>query len=192
MPTDLALETKKILALRGAKRSEETTRLVENALQSKWEGIQSAGLRVLGAWNDAEAKARIRKFLNECFAREYGWSIRGVAVEELSHCVNADDSDWILDLYFSQLTRLEKHELLPMVLALPPASARERLTDESSSENSSNRQAAMKAIANLHFDDKAALLRVFLDDPDPDIRKGAEWNIKRLAVAGSDNWRGAI
>ncbi len=173
MPPNLQQESAKLLALVGSKRNAAATETVETALASKWEGVQSAALRVLGSWGDSCSIEKLRDFLDRADKLEFGWSIRGVAVEELSRCVRAADAEWVLDRYFSLDGVLAKHEFLRVVLALPPQSARERLQAQCKSDDRDNRQAAMKAVGNMAYPDRKALLKPFLTDPDSGIRQGA-------------------
>ena len=175
MPTDLQGQTAKIHALRVRKPTESAIASVEAALRSKWEGIQSAAVRVLGSWGDSESIERLRVFLDECEQREFGWSIRGVIVRELAGCVGDADVSWVLDRYISLPGVLKKHEFLPVVLSLPPDAARDRLILEGASQSRDNRQAAMKALGNMDYPDKALLLKPFLKDRDPEIRSGARY-----------------
>ncbi len=129
---------------------------------------------MLGSWGDPESVMMLRSFLDECDAREFGWSIRGVVIAELADCIGAADAPWVLDRYFSLSGVLAKHEFLPVVVALPPDAARDRLLIEAESDSRDNRHAAMKALGNMDFVDKASLLEPFLTDSDPEIRKGAQ------------------
>ena len=149
---------------------------VRQALSSKWEGLQSRACRVLAAWGGREAVNELRSFLLDANAREFGWSIRGVVVDSLARCVAAEDTDWVLNHYFSIPGVLNKHELLPVVRALPIESARSRLLAESSSTDRDNRQAAMKAFANMEYPevDRLALLSRLSEDQDSAIRSGAQ------------------
>ena len=78
VPTDLASETAKLNALIGAKRTPTSVATVEAALASKWEGLQSAALRVLGSWGDPESIGTVRSFLETAAVREFEWLPFGV------------------------------------------------------------------------------------------------------------------
>lgn len=147
--------------------------LVDEALASKWEGVQSVALQVLGTWGDDGSRRRLRDFIERVDERPHGWAIRGVAVRALSGCVTRQDAAWALDRLFSLEGVLAKHEFVPVVLALPPDAVRGRLVQESVSPDRDNRQAAMKALGNMDVPDRQRLLRHFLEDDDADIRRGA-------------------
>jgi HEAT repeat protein len=148
---DLETEAASLRQLKNRKPTPERRRQLVQALNSKFEGLQSVALQVLGAWGDPDSAATLRKFLEEAFARPYGWSIRKVAVNALSSAVGEADAEWVLDLYFELPDVLTKHETLPLVLALPPDAARKRLVRELKSPNWMNRQAAVKAIGNIPY-----------------------------------------
>jgi HEAT repeat protein len=145
----------------------------EAALSSKWEGVQSVALQVLGGWGGKNAIDIIRGFLDDAFAREHGWAIRNVAVKELAKLVGSDDVDWVLNLYFWRPGVLEKHELLPVVLSLPPAKAKAGLVRELASSDPTIRQAAVKAIGNMPFKDRKALLTPLHKDENTEVRASA-------------------
>ncbi len=88
----------------------------------------------------------------------------------------------MLDLYFVRAQGvLAKHELLPLVAALPVPSVRDRLLVESHDGDRDNRQAAMKAIGRMPFPDRQQLIEGFVEDPDPEIRWGAEMLLGRTS-----------
>jgi len=164
----------------GAKRGAQSRQIVDKALQSKWEGLQSVALQVLGEWGDDDSRSRLCDFIEEVEERQYMWAIRGVAIRALAACVKPDDAPWVLDRFFQLPGVLAKHELLPLVVSLPADAARSRLLHESSARNRDDRQAAMKAIGSAGFEDVADLLQRFVDDEDADIRRGANVLIARL------------
>jgi HEAT repeat protein len=143
------------------------------ALDSRFEGVQSVALRVLGEWGGAESISVLREFLGRAFLRKYGWSIRGVAVNALARHLRPDDADWVLDLYFELPNVLSKHEVLPLVVKLPPAVARERLKKELRNSNWMDRQAAVKAIGNMPFSDRNQLICPLLNDSNDNVRASA-------------------
>jgi HEAT repeat protein len=143
-------------------------------LRSKWEGIQAIALDVLGRWGGSDSKVLLRTFLLEAFAREAGWAIRGVAVRNLAPLLTEEDAGWVLDLYFGSLDRLQKHELLRLVLALPAEAARPRLVRELRNPDSVNRQAAVKAVGNMPYTDRRALLLPLRSDPARFVRSSAK------------------
>ncbi|HJU74197.1 MAG TPA: HEAT repeat domain-containing protein [Gemmatimonadaceae bacterium] len=151
----------------------ETRSLVADALHDKFEGVQAVALDVLGAWGDPESLAALREFLKTAFTRKFGWAIRGVAVRNLIPHVSATDVDWILDLYFTRPDALTKHELVRLVIALPPEGARARLVAELRSPDRLNRQAAVKAIGNMPYSDRRQLLWPLREDSDAFVRKSA-------------------
>ena len=121
------------------------------AVESKFEGVQAVALDVIGFWAGRENFEILRQFLIDAFDREAGWSIRSVAVRNLIPLVTAKDAEWVLNLYFSRQDGLTKHELVPLVIALPPEAARYRLVLELGRTDPLNRQAAVKAIGNMAF-----------------------------------------
>jgi HEAT repeat protein len=146
---------------------------VLEALANKFEGIQSVALDVLGRWGDAKSADAIARFLRDALGRKSGWAIRGVAVRNLAPLLTPVHAEWVLDAYFGQPDALVKHELVRLVIALPPEAARARLVAELRSPDRLNRQAAVKAIGNMRFPDRRALIWPLRDDPDSFVRKTA-------------------
>lgn len=147
---------------------------VRNALEDKFEGVQAAAVKVLGVWGDAESCKLLRAFLVKAFERPYGWSIRGVAIRALVPHINKGDVDWVLDLYFGLTGVVTKHEVLPLVLKLPPKAARKRLVMTLRDADSTNRQAVVKAIGNMAYQDRRQLTSPLQDDPDKFVRDSAQ------------------
>ncbi|MDP9381580.1 MAG: hypothetical protein M3Q29_15815 [Chloroflexota bacterium] len=167
---------------RSAPTPEGRAVLTEQLLHNKWEGVQSCAAQVLADWCGRESVEALRTWLLGTYERENGWAIRGVAVRALARCVGAQDAPWVLDLYFVRAQGvLAKHELLPLVAALPVPSVRDRLLVESHDGDRDNRQAAMKAIGRMPFPDRQQLIEGFVEDPDPEIRWGAEMLLGRTS-----------
>jgi HEAT repeat protein len=148
---------------------------VTEALHHKWEGIQSIAAQVLGRWAGHESIEALRTWLFACFERKNGWAVRGVAVQQLAQLVEARDTEWVLELYFGLEDRLAKHEILPLVLALRPESAREGLVSRLRDPDWANRQAAVKAIGNMAFPDRRQLLSPLVDDAHKEVQKSARY-----------------
>jgi HEAT repeat protein len=154
-------------------------RMVREALEDKLEGVQSAALKALGAWGDEESCKLLRMFLIKSFDKPLGWSVRGVAVKALRPNVGKKDVGWLLDLYFDLPCALTKHELLQLVIALPPDTARRHLTKGLSDPQAVNRQAAVKAIGNMPFHDRLQLIAQARNDQDDSVRNTANAFLSR-------------
>lgn len=89
--------------------------LVEEGLNSKFEGTQALALKVLGAWGDRKSVNRLKEFLETAFDRKHGWGIRGVAIDALQNCLTDRDVEWVLGLFNSRSDGLEHHELRHLV-----------------------------------------------------------------------------
>lgn len=151
----------------------ETRAVVEEALRSKWEGVQVVAGRVLAGWGDEDAVELLYSWLARSLQKRYGWSVTGAAVEALAKLVGEEDADRVLALYFGTEGWSKRHSLLPLVRALPVEPARERLLAAGSSPDRESRQAAMAATGQMPFPDRRRLLERFLGDPDPEIRRNA-------------------
>jgi HEAT repeat protein len=162
-----------LLLLASRKPTPKRLALVAAALDNKFEGIQSAGLQVLGVWGDTQSRSILRQFLQQSFARPNGWAIRTAAIKALAPHLRSEDASWVLSLYFGSPDILSTHEVFPLVLKLPADAVRRRVINELRSAKSVNRQAAVKAIGNMAFPDKNKLLLPLLNDIDDRVRDSA-------------------
>jgi HEAT repeat protein len=149
------------------------------ARHHKREGIQSVAAQVLGHWGGRESVSVLRDWLVDSFARESGWSVRGVAIRQLASLVESSDAQWVLELYFGVPNRLLKHELFFLVKALPPESARVELVARLRDPDWVNRQAAVKAIGNMAFSDRRRLLTPLIDDSHEQVQKSARYPVQK-------------
>lgn len=172
MATDLKAETHRVREC-AQRRDPQSVSIVESALASKWEGLQSAALQVLGEWGDDWSRVVPCSIIEGLDDRPFGWSIRGVAIRSLAECITSDEASWALDRFFALEGALAKHESLPAAAALPEGPLRERAVAESSSPDRNNRQAAMKLIGRSELSDKREMLTAFESDDDVEIRKAA-------------------
>ena len=119
---------------------------VEALLEHKWEGVQTVAGRVLGTWGGPESVVALRRWLLRLYERPYGWAARGVAAKSLARCVTEADEAWVLDLYFELPTLMLRHEVLPIVAALPREQTVERLQRDTRHADPAHRDAARKAL----------------------------------------------
>src|SRR5215813_10688081 len=98
---DLRRQSADIMRLAKSAPSPSGLDAVTAALDSKWEGIQAAGLKVLGAWGGRRSIKLLKGFLQEAVQREAAWSIRGVAIRNLAPLLDSRDAKWVLQLYFT-------------------------------------------------------------------------------------------
>jgi hypothetical protein len=131
-------------------RPTETTREeVEQALMSKWEGEQVWAGRVLAAWGGRRSIEALRRWLEGAMAKEAGWAVRGEAIRALCQCYQPRDASWMLDMYFDAPSALVRHELLPVVDALPEEVVHQRIEMERRAGVPSRVEAAVRALRRL-------------------------------------------
>jgi HEAT repeat protein len=185
-PQELKLIADHLRSLGECPPTPELRKEVEGYLFNKWEGLQSVAAQVLGAWGGPESARALQGLLLRTYEREAAWSIRGVAVWALAESVDERDVEWVLDLFFSIKGVVPKHELVPLVAALPVPAARQRVEGEARSADRDNRQAAMAAITRMPFPDKVELLERMAGDPDSDIRRVVKIWLDHLAQDNTD------
>ncbi|MBC6982166.1 hypothetical protein [Caulobacter sp. 17J80-11] len=126
----MAEHASRLADLARSKPNSDAWAYVAEMLASKHEGLRAGAVNVLGAWGGERPSKLLAEELSRAFSIAHAWSLRGVIVGALRAHVRGADADWVLDLYFSRPDALQKHELLPLVVALPPADARPRLVKE--------------------------------------------------------------
>jgi hypothetical protein len=123
--------------------------VVEDALGSKWEGVQVWAGRVLASWGDRQSIDLLRDWLHRALGKEAGWTLRGEAVRSLCQCYQREDIPWLLDLYFEAEDPLQRHEFSPFIIALPEADVRHRIQTEMKGESKPRKAAAQAATRML-------------------------------------------
>ena len=134
MNVEINRECARLESLLHSRPNETARKEVEDALRSKWEGVQVWAGRVLAAWGGRRSIDALRGWLEVSLSKEAGWAIRGEAVRSLCQCYEPRDVPWLLDLYFSAADRLLRHEFSPVILALPEDVVRERIALEARSQ----------------------------------------------------------
>lgn len=152
----------------GAERpTTERRAILRAALFHKREGVQSVAAQVLGAWGGRESVEDLRLWLGRINERHDPYiGPRNVAIRELAGCIDVDDSDWALDLYFGQEGDVATSEYLRLASAADPAKARRRIERELLNPEAVKRHAALKLMSRMALPDSATLARSLIDDPD--------------------------
>lgn len=102
----LKSEAEQLKALRTQKPIPARVRLVQDALNSKWEGTRSLAVQTLAEWGKPEFKELLKPILLDELASssDYRSYIR-VLSDSLARLVEPSDSEWVADL----LSKNEKH-----------------------------------------------------------------------------------
>lgn len=181
--------THRIQQLGEHKPTESSRKEMEGYLSSKWEGVQAAAINALGAWGDRESIETIKTFLLPLFERERGWAIRGVAIQALSPLMTAEDTDWVLDLFFQlHYSRVlpglggPKGEMMLLATKLPVDQARDRLFAALRDPDWENRNAAINAIAIMGYPNRQELFAPLCEDPNPVVRGSAQFFMENYHV----------
>ena len=179
---DLKALSQRIQQLGEQAPTESSRKEMEGYLSSKWEGVQAAAIKALGAWGDRESFETIKAFLLPLFEREFGWTIRGVAIKTLGPLITAEDADWVLDLYFQLHYSRDlpgiggpKGEMMLLVTKLPADQAKDRLVAALRDPDWENRNAAVNAIANMGYPNRKELFAPLCDDINPVVRGSAQF-----------------
>jgi HEAT repeat protein len=171
MTLDLNAESIRLRELGRRPPTPEARVAVLQALQSKFEGIQSVAADVLATWGDESSKKALRHWVHDTAARPNGWAIHSVAVRALSRLLTASDTTWVLDLYFSASDGLLQHRLVPLAAALPAVPAKEQVMSKAGDPNPRIRHAATKVLVRSSWGEPKELLRPFRADSDAMVRK---------------------
>jgi HEAT repeat protein len=128
----LRTECERIEKLGRGPASDDAREYVENALQSKWEGVQVTAARALSKWGDERSIQAIRRLVGELAKKSARWSAAGAVVDALRPHLSSTDIDWVLRLCLKESNRHNRSTLMLLLLGLPPHETRaalQRLTD---------------------------------------------------------------
>jgi hypothetical protein len=119
MAIDLKLHCEHIATLGTKQPSASARRELDEALYSKWEGVQVTAARALAAWGDEASLTAVRDLLAVLSTRPACWSAVGAIARALAPHVSVDDMEWILELFFEQCRKDNRFAMMPLLLALP-------------------------------------------------------------------------
>lgn len=177
---DFRAKVEELRTLANSRPRPQDRQIVQDALDSKWEGLQSVAAQTLGRWGDRPSVAALREFWPQCAARRNHY-LQNVVAHSLRMCVRAEDAPWFLDVYFEASASARSFDLLLTVVPLPLESVRERLLLEAQCTDRIRRQSAMLALAQMPFPNREAILSRFLNDEDGRIREQARFWIEQKA-----------
>jgi hypothetical protein len=116
----------------------------------------------------------LKELLRSTYVKKQGHSLRRAVVTALRPCIEAEEASWVLDDYFDTLPELKKTDLLPLVVALPTNSLRERVRRELGSEKQWKRWAAIVVVGAIdEYPNRTVTLRNALKDPSIFVRAAA-------------------
>ncbi len=171
---DFRARVEELRTLASSRPRPQDRAIVMAALHSKWEGLQSVAVQTLGSWGDRESVAALREFWLKTQDCKNGWSIRSVISTALAKGVKKEDASWLLDLYFDGHSRWDL-DLAPAVCQLPVVAVRGRIMQESHSDNTLRRRAALGVASCLPEPEYHALLKRFSSDQNPEISSSARY-----------------
>ena len=163
---------------------------VEEALRSKWEGIQVIAGRILARWGGAASEPILRDWLlRTCELHETGTaSITHEAAKCYSPFLSPQDASWVINLYFSLSAAswchcgLPPFGLDPLLDRVTTGDLARRIIAESQSAAPAHRFAAMCAAERIDFRGKLDMFRRLSGDSHKRIRvwAGARLKINKI------------
>jgi hypothetical protein len=118
----LRLQCERIRALGNGPADEDAWREVETALASKWWGVRTVAIGVLGRWGDRRAVMRLQAIADDgaATARWNTWAYEGsrAAFKALAECLPAAHNDWAIERV---LSCVEAWPLSSRLVGLPPS-----------------------------------------------------------------------
>jgi hypothetical protein len=116
---DLRALCEHLKQLGGREPSAATRRELEQALGSKWEGVQVTAARSLAAWGDAKSLDKVSTYLGELCLKPARWSAIGAVAEALVPHAASLGVTWIIELYLDRCRDQNRFSLWPLTDALP-------------------------------------------------------------------------
>jgi hypothetical protein len=140
---------------------------VRRALRSDDQRLRSAAAFTLASWGDHDSVKVLLGLLAGPLRERGEHRNVQIAYQALSRCVGADDAAWVFDLFAHLWRKPEKRAFLPVVAALPYASARDRLMSMARDPDVGKRVAAIHAIMRMAMPAsvRRELLASFANDP---------------------------
>jgi hypothetical protein len=149
MTFDLRSECARLAKLGQRRPSASARKELEEALASKWEGLQVTAARSLAAWGDEKSVAAIRALLETLAQKPAHWASTGAVADALKPLLRASDAEWVLQLCFERSNRHNRFALYSLLAGLPyQATLTELQARIESGGNSKELRAAMHAFMN--------------------------------------------
>lgn len=105
----------------GRRRPDEKTRAeVEDALASKWQGVQVSAARALASWGDERSLALVRGLLETLSRKKAAWAAAGALANALAPKLEPEDLDWVFRLFLGIARRDNRYALVPLFEAFDP------------------------------------------------------------------------
>lgn len=105
----------------GRRRPDEKSRAeVEDALSSKWEGVQVSAARALAAWGDERSLSLVRGLLERLSQKKAAWAAAGALANALAPKLKPTDLDWVFKLFLRMARRDNRYALIPLFEAFDP------------------------------------------------------------------------
>jgi hypothetical protein len=171
-------------------RQRETPELrqeAEAALNSKWTGVQVCAARVLAKWGGRRSVELLKTWVEKWYwgDRHKHFAMQHTASDILAECIEPQDADWVLNTYLTiGYETVGRFALWRCIEKLRFAAVQERLARESTSDNRSRRMATLDFLIGLKKPTTVReLVKRFLEDPDPEIKREARVYIES---AGGD------
>ena len=127
MPNDLRAicEELRLIGLRPATR--ESREKLEEALLSKWDGVQVAAARALSQWGDPRSLRALKELLVAVAAKPVRWSITGAVAKLLTPHLQPTDLDWVIDVFIHRSRADNRFMLASLFETFAPNEVRKRL-----------------------------------------------------------------
>jgi hypothetical protein len=105
----------------GRRRPDEKSRAeVEDALSSKWQGVQVVAARALATWGDERSLSLVRGLLERLSQKKAAWAAAGALANALAPKLKPEDLDWVFKLFLSMARRANRYALIPLFEAFDP------------------------------------------------------------------------
>src|SRR5579859_5570706 len=131
---DLAVVCNQLKRLATQPENPDARAIVEEAFNSKWEGVKVTAAKTFAAWGGRRSVELLKSWVYQCYLDE-NFGLRIKAEKLLAQCIEDQDADWVLDFYFdNQLFKDYRFAFWPILHKISFSVVRERLQTESQSE----------------------------------------------------------
>ncbi|MGL4575369.1 MAG: zinc-ribbon domain-containing protein [Burkholderiaceae bacterium] len=169
--------TARLRALSNHAPDESAQLEVENALSSKWWGIRTTAVGVLGSWGGSANIQRLRNWIKEAenaAYRSWEYHLGEAASRAIAHSVGRADAFWLIPAYLNDSKHLSNW--LRPVLRLPASELKEPISQALHSTDKNIAWRAFVVLANrMDFPQRRSLLAALCNSPHSMIAKNARW-----------------
>jgi hypothetical protein len=101
---------------------------LDQALLSKWDGVQVAAAKALSRWGDARSLRNLKELLADVAGKPVRWSTTDAVARLLTPHLQPSDLDWVIDIFIHRSRAENRFAVARLFEAFAPHEFRGRLS----------------------------------------------------------------